>query len=131
MPNILGALYNLPTTSLLQLYYVVDEAHYRYIVGHQHKLFPPRFFNLEFFCPMQERAQAYRVANEKANWHRKQDKLHILRCVVNREMISSFIEGPPDHPRARIIIPHKHLGIFNQSIVGLIERIDSLKVVRE
>lgn len=130
MPNMLGDLYSSPSTALLQLHYVVDEAHYRYIVGHQHKLFPPRFFTLEFFCPMQDRAQAYRVAKEKANWHRKQDKLHILRCMVIREMISPFIEGPPDHPHARIIIPHKYMGIFNQSIVGLIERIDSLEMAR-
>lgn len=75
---------------------------------------------------MLSKEYAQRVAGEKANWSPNVTSLHIMRFLVKANAFTKYINGPIDNVRSSITIPQSDLTQFNQSIIGYIERVESI-----
>jgi hypothetical protein len=117
---------------LVQLYYPVTDKQLEFIANHQYKLFPPRFFTKPVLCPMLNREYAQRVASERTNWvHEKTDCIHVLRFLVKPDFIKQYTQGSITNDRARISIPQSDLSKLNQNIVGYIERVEKVDLIKD
>jgi len=112
-------------TDLKQLYYPVSDQDFEFIITHQYKIIPPRFFSKKIFCPLLNRSHAMRVAAEPANWLPGTQRVHILRFLMKTSDLLKYSKDRLDNRRARIVVAKEQLSEFNKCIVGYIERVDT------
>lgn len=116
---------------LVQVYYPVTDKQLEFIANHQYKLFPPRFFTKSVFCPILNKEYAQRVAGERTNWmHEETDAIHLLRFLVRPDFLKHYAIGSLSNDRARISIPQADLNKLNQNIVGYIERVEKIELIK-
>ncbi len=115
-------------TGLAFLYYAVSDKELGYIVTHQYKQFPVRFFSKKYFCPMLNREYAQRVASERGNFSSDVTVTHIVRFLMRTQSIKKYIHGNIDNTRSPIFVQTNELPQFNQNIVGFIERVDTINL---
>lgn len=111
------------TTAIRFLYYNVTDQELEWIVTHQYKLFPPKFFGRANFCPILNRDFALRVALEPNNWKPGVCNIHTLRFLMCLDRIKLFTNDAIDNDCTRIVVKKNELQRFNSYIVGYIERI--------
>jgi len=113
-------------TGVAFLYYAVSDKELSYIVTHQYKQFPVRFFNKKYFCPMLSAEYAKRVASERGNFPSDAHVTHVVRFLMRVQSIKKYIHGDVTNVRSPIMIKPHELMNFNQQIVGFIERVDTI-----
>ena len=129
MPNPMMRFYSKEDNhSIVYLYHVVTDKEFEYVVTHQYKLFPIRFFQKPFFCPTLNMEYAQRIASERANWLLGVRDVHILRFLVRTEAIKQYINGTISNTRSYVVVPKEKLVDFNRAIIGYIERIETVQV---
>ncbi len=120
--------YNKVNTGLAFLYYAVSDKEFEYIINHQYKQFPVRFFSKKYFSPMLSEEYARRVASEKDNFSSGTNTTHLVRFLMRTQSIKKWIQGNMDNARSPVFVSAEELPQFNQSIVGFIERIATINL---
>lgn len=115
-------------TGLVSLYYAVSDKELDIIVNHQYKVFPVRFFNKKYFCPMLNREYAQRVASERGNFPLDTTVAHVVRFMMRTKSVEKYIHGDVTNPRTPINVSADQLQDFNQDIIGFIERVDTINL---
>jgi hypothetical protein len=115
-------------TGVAFLYYAVTDKELSYIVTHQYKQFPVRFFNKKYFSPMLSAEYARRVASERGNFSSDARVTHVVRFLMRVQSIKKYIHGDISNPRSPIMIKSHELMTFNQHIVGFIERVETINL---
>lgn len=112
---------------LLHLYYTVNDAQFTYIVNHQYNEFPVRFFKQEKLCMFLNIKEAYKAINENLclKSQKTDTRFHILRFLVKKDLIKKYLSKNYDYVNS-VIIPNSDLQLLNQSIIGRIERIETM-----
>lgn len=110
------------------LYYNVTDQEFEYIVNHQYKLFPIRFFTKKYFCPYLNKEHAERSAAEVNNWHADVHTVHILRFLISATDLQHYVKGSLDNDKTIVTVYKNELQKFNSQIVGYIECIETLNL---
>lgn len=114
---------------IVSLYHVVTDKELEYVVNHQYKLFPVRFFQKQYFCPTLNKEYAQRMASERANWAPNITQVHILRFLMRSKSLQPYMNGAIEtNTRAYVVVPYAKLVEFNRAIVGFIERLETLQL---
>lgn len=114
---------------IANVYYVANDKQLEYIINHQHKIFPVRFFGNKTFYPILDKEYATRVASTKQNWDKEIRRTHVLRFLFPEHELANFVRlyipNVSNSMNAALAISQNELAPFNQHIIGLIERIET------
>lgn len=115
-------------TGLVYVYYAVSDKELEIIINHQYKVFPVRFFNKKYFCPMLNKEYAQRVASERSNFPSDTTVSHVVRFLMRTQALEKYMHGDIDNTRSTISVVGSQLQDFNQRIIGFIERMETINL---
>lgn len=113
---------------VLALYYPVPDRLFKFIVAHQYRLFPPRFFTKTHFCPSLDKEFVLRVIAERNNWPLDTKHVHIVRFLIEKAALKKYAIGNLSNVSTRIVCHKRDLPQMNKEIVGLIECVESKQI---